>query len=207
MGSVEKNIIKDMKLVPESLTEAQDFQKGQDPKRAMGIGIEPLIDQLSDAYSESPDNIKNLFSFDDFREGDAPNVVHFKGTIDHPMSGYGGVFNEAHMNITLTQDPATKVISVKGTKQMLVGDYDDREGDLDYDDGDGDWYCEWCGKQKEEYELEQQEDGDWACEDCLEGNEPEEDEATEKWGEVEQLDFTIDDGAAGVMETFEEIPQ
>ena len=136
-----------------AITVNEAFERGQDPKRSMGIGIEPFDwDEIYDEWEGS--NAQRLFDpdgwgdkphFDNFMEGivdeegltdeeiDAayqnPIKISIYGTIDHPMSGYGGSYNQADLDLTAEKLPNGK-IRIYGTKTMEFGKVEkDEDGD------------------------------------------------------------------------------
>lgn len=136
------------KLVPESLNESQEFERGQDPKRSMGIGIQPISwDDAVEAYGKSdigrlinPEDrwgrddpeLDSFFDPQDYNEDtESFTEFHIWGTIDHPMSGYGGSYNTTDMSLEGKVESDGK-IHVSGTITKEVGKI--RRGeDGDYD--------------------------------------------------------------------------
>jgi hypothetical protein len=135
------------------LQENVNFERGQDPKDVMGIGVKPFDwDEIYDAWEGSdaqrlfdPDGWGDKPHFDSFMEGivdeegltgdevdaayDAPYKIALSGIIDHPMSGYGGSYNQAHLDLVAEKLPNEK-IHVTGTKIMEHGSIEkDEDGD------------------------------------------------------------------------------
>jgi len=124
----------------------EKFERGQDPKRTMGIGIQPFVwDELYDMWEDSdfkrlvdPDNtwgdteIDSFFyPYGDEDWEDTFTKFEASGIIDHPMSGYGGSYNQADVDLTVEKLPDGK-IHIYGTKVMEIGKI--RRGeDGDYD--------------------------------------------------------------------------
>ena len=122
------------------------FERGKDPKRAMGIGIQPISwDETVEAYENSdiqrlinPEDrwgdpeLDSFFEPEDYDE-DTESFTKFSinCVIDHPMSGYNGTYNSADVSLDGEKLPDGK-IHVTGIKEMDVGKI--RKGeDGDYD--------------------------------------------------------------------------
>lgn len=128
--------------------ESLNFERGGDPKKSLGIGLNPFIwDELYDLWEESdfkrlvnPEkrfaktSLDSFFYVDEEDEMGSPEVFlkfGIMGVIDHPMSGYEGSYNQADVNLTVEKIADGK-INVYGTSVMEIGKI--RKGeDGDYD--------------------------------------------------------------------------
>lgn len=151
---IKASIVKERKKA--GLAEGVNFERGQDPKKAMGIGIQPFDwDEILDAWDTS--NLGNLTGGGGGHQGDMDSLIEVDdsdfpsdlpdekeqalydnpvklriyGNIDHPMSGYGGSYNEADVDLTAEKLPDGK-IRVHGTVTKEYGSIEKEDEDDDY---------------------------------------------------------------------------